>query len=211
MHDYFIAVDSFPRFDTLTEDFQLLKAYYRKDTSYLRRSYNDLIRHLRSWDGFDSTPGCEVPSPIHLLSYEKSFRFSYGAAFCDTSMIMTIGKQKSEIIAETLLYTFDISRTRCVTVKKVRKRLEQQAWDKLQKGIRYADFWGLKGDNDMRGCDGSGLYVLAFEKSVNAFRGRYKVIYRWAAERTAIGTVFKDMMDETGTNVSCFHYNYPEW
>jgi hypothetical protein len=207
MRDYFTVVDSIPYFDTLKEDFKLLKAYHKNDISYLRDSYNDLLGSLRSWDDFDTTTDCNIPIAIHLLHYEEAYRFSYKAAFCDTLMIMTIGKQKSEIVAEIMLYATDMLTNRCEIVKQLHKKMNQQAWEKLIKGIRYADFWGLKTYNDVDGFDGSSLYVFGFKSGINAFKERHKVIYRWTAERTAIGTVFKDMLDESGINVSCFRYN----
>lgn len=210
MMDYFSVIDSFPRFDTLRENFRLLKAYHKNDTAYLRQSYNQLISSLRTWHDLDTTTSCEKPTPMRLLDYKEAYRFSYSAAFCDTLITMTVGKGESEFVAEVMLYARDSLKNKCVTVKRFEKKLDKQAWDKLLKGIRYADFWGLQPANDERGFDGSSLYVFGFKKRINAFQGRQKVIYRWGAERTAIGTVFKDMMDVTGTSVSCFHFNHPE-
>src|SRR5690349_18950468 len=65
MHKYFAAIDSFTYFehqDTLNGDFKLLRAYYEKDTSYLRKTYKTLLRSMRTWDEFDIPTKCAVPA-----------------------------------------------------------------------------------------------------------------------------------------------------
>lgn len=201
MHNYFIAIDSFPRFDTLGQDFKLLKAYHRNDTLYLRKSYQELIASLRTWDNAKTTTTCESPRPMRLLEYDEAYRFMYMQSFCDTMLFLTLGRWESEYEFEVMLEVYDSAG--CRTIKQLKQKLERRIWDQLIAGLHYADYWGMESVNGHQSLDGSALYVLGFQKRTN----KQKVIYRWAAERTAIGTVFKDAMNATAANVSCFGFN----
>jgi len=57
------------------------------------------------------------------------------------------------------------------------------------------------------GVDGSTLSVTGYVSPHKAENGRNKSIYRWAAERSAIGKTFKDLLDLAGADIKCFHYD----
>jgi hypothetical protein len=141
---------------------------------------------------------CEQPPPINTLNFKEAYRFSYDAAFCNRSVSLTIGKKPDTVTLDTYLYEVNDTETECKTISHTTKQLSEQVWDKFISSIDYADFWGLKEDNGRHGMDGSSLRVTGNERPINAFQGRYKAIYRWAAEQTAIGELFKKLLDQSG-------------
>jgi hypothetical protein len=206
MTKYFQVIDSLPYSDTLDQDFKLLKAYHTNDTTYLKNAYNDIAKLLKYRNEMFETHICEEPAALNTLNYEEAYRFSYGAAFCDKSVFMTIGKSSDSITLDLYLYELNDKQTECKIINHTTKPLDTKTWDILIYGIDQSDFWGLKEDNGRHGMDGSGLTLTGYERPINAFEGRYKKIYRWAAEEMAIGILFKRLLDLSGTKVDCFHY-----
>ena len=206
MVKYFQVVDSLPYSDTLDGKFKLLKAYHTNDTSYLKTSYKETEDLLKYREEMLTLPLCEQFPLLNKLNFEETYRFSYEAAFCNKSTTVTIGKKSDTITLDTYLYEFNDKQTDCKTISHTTKQLSERDWTDFLNGIDYADFWGLKEDNGRHGLDGSSLQVIGYERPKNAFQGRYKKVYRWAAERTAIGELFKKLLYKSGINVSCFPY-----
>jgi hypothetical protein len=206
MSKYFQALDSLPYSDTLDLNLKLLRAYHNNDTSYLKKQYSEIAELLKSRKQITESHACEEPVPINKLNFEESYRFNYGAAFCDKVVTMTIGKLKNAITLDFYLYQVNNGQTECKIITHITKQVDNKVWEELIKGIALSDFWGLKEDNGRYGFDGSSLRVIGYERPINAFEGRYKMIYRWAAEHMAIGQLFKRLLDLTGNKVDCFHY-----
>jgi hypothetical protein len=206
MTKYFQVIDSLPYFDTLDLKFKLLKAYYNNDTTYLKKSYDEIAALLKYKTDMLESHFCEEPAPLNTLNYKEAYRFSYGAAFCDKAVNMTIGKSGDSIMLDLYLYEYNDNETECKTIRHTIQLIDKKVWDTLTIGLRQSDFWGLKEDNGRHGMDGSSLRVTGYERPINAFEGRYKTIYRWAAEEMAIGILFKKLLDLSGTKVDCFHY-----
>jgi hypothetical protein len=204
MTKYFKVVDSLPYPDTLDPGFKLLRAYHKNDTAYLKKSYNHIADLLKYRDEMLESHFCEEPAALNTLNYEEAYRFSYGAAFCDKSVDMTVGKSSDNIVLDLYLYEFNYEQTECRIINHTTKAVDKKVWKILINGINQSDFWGLKGDNERRGFDGSGLTVTGYQRPKNAFEGRYKKIYRWAAEEMTIGILFKNLLDLSGTKVDCF-------
>lgn len=203
---YFHVVDSLPYADTLDVKFKLLKAYYNNDTAYLTASYNEIAKLLKYREEMLESHICEEPNPLNTLKYQEAYRFNYDAAFCNKAVNMTIGKSGDSITLDLYLFEFNDKQTECKTIEHTIKLVDKTIWDTLIDSLQKADFWGLKEDNERHGMDGSNLRVAGYERSINAFKGRYKTIYRWAAEEMAIGVLFKKLLDLSNTKVDCFHY-----
>lgn len=206
MSKYFQVLDSLPYSDTLDLRLKLLKAYRNNDTSYLKKRYSEITELLKSRKQITESHTCEEPGAINKLNFEESYRFNYGAAFCDKFVTMTIGKLKDTITLDFYLYEVSNGQTECKTIRHTTKQVDNKVWEELIKGIALSDFWGLKEDNGRFGFDGSSLRVTGYERPINAFEGRYKTIYRWAAEDMAIGQLFKRLLDLSDNKVDCFHY-----
>lgn len=206
MSKYFQVLDSLPYSDTLDLKLKLLKAYHNNDTNYLNKQYFEIAALLKSSKQIIESNVCEEPVPINKLNFEVSYRFNYGAAFCDTAVTMTIGKLKDSITLDFYLYQVNNGQTACKTIIHTIKQVDNKVWEVLIKGIALSDFWGLQEDNGRFGFDGSNLRVTGYERPINAFEGRYKTIYRWAAEDMATGQLFKRLLDLSGNKVDCFHY-----
>jgi hypothetical protein len=208
MNQYIHVLDSISSIDSLDSDYKLLKAYNRNDTSYLKNSYSELLEGIKYLNALEST-FCEQPRAINTTNFTTAFQFRYRAAFCDTAIIMTIGQRSDSVILETLLYRIvdrDDRQGECKMFFHGIKRLDEKDWDSFTNEISYLDFWGLSSDNGRRGYDGSTLIVTGYLHPRNAFKGSYKKIYRWAAEESAIGSLFKKTFDLTGKTIRCFHY-----
>lgn len=206
MTKYFQVIDSLPYADTLDLKLKLLRAYHRNDTAYLRNSYDEIANLLKYKEDMMESHLCEEPAPLNTLNYEEAYRFSYGAAFCNKAVNMTIGKSGDNITLDLFLFEFNDMQTECKTIRHTVQLVDKTVWDTLIYGIKLSDFRGLKEDNGRHGMDGSSLHVTGYEKPINAFEGRYKTIYRWAAEEMAIGVLFKKLLDLSNTKVDCFHY-----
>jgi hypothetical protein len=206
MSKYFQAFDSLPYSDTSDRRFRLLRAYHRNDTSYLQESYNELEGLLKYKDEMLASHICEEPDALNRFNYKEAYRFSYGASFCDTVVNLTIGKYSDSTILELYLYEYNEKQTECRIIKHSRTLVSNDVWEVLINGVRQADFWGLDEENGRHGVDGSGLTVTGYQKPINAFKGRYKKVYRWSAEEMTIGILFKNILNISGTTVQCFHF-----
>ncbi|MFN8437810.1 MAG: hypothetical protein U0V72_09230 [Cytophagales bacterium] len=206
MTKYFQTLDSLPYSDTLDLNLKLLKAYHNNDTGYLKKQYFKKAELLKYRKKLKELPACEEPIPINKLNFEESYRFNYGAAFCDKVVTITIGKFKNEITLDFYLYQVNNEQTKCKTIRHTIKQVDNKVWEELKKGIAVSDFWGLEEDNGRYGLDGSSLCVIGYERPINDFEVRYKMIYRWAAEDMVIGQLFKRLLDLSGNKVDCFHY-----
>jgi hypothetical protein len=207
MQDFFKAIRSSPDIDTTREEFILLKAYYENDTASLRKLHRETIDGLKSRNEILDSIACKAPLPLHSLGYEEAYRFRYGIAFCDTSVIITVGKSKSGITLHMILYRTNRRTEKCDVIRQFEKKLDEKTWIKLRDGVDFADFWALRATNDEFGYDGSSLHVYGYERPVSAFTGRHKGIYRWAPEETAIGILFKDVLDMSVVRVKCFRHD----
>jgi hypothetical protein len=206
MTKYFQVIDSLPYADTLDQDFKLLKAYHTGDTLFLRKKYDEIAGLLKYRNEMLESHICQEPAALNTLNYEEAYRFSYGAAFCDKSANLTIGKSGDSITLDLYLFELNENQTECKTIQHTIQLVDKKMWDTLINGIEHADFWGLREDNGRHGMDGSSLTVTGYERPINAFEGRYKKIYRWAAEEMTIGILFKKILDLSNTKVDCFHY-----
>lgn len=206
MTKYFQVIDSLPYIDSLDQDFKLLKAYHTGDTAFLRKNYDNVAGLLKYRKEMLENHICEEPAALNTLNYEEAYRFSYGAAFCDQSANLTIGKSGDSITVDLYLYEYNDDQTECKILTHTMQLADKSTWDILINGIEQSDFWGLKEDNGRHGVDGSVLTVTGYERPIKAFEGRYKKIYRWSAEAMTIGILFKKLLDLSGTKVDCFHY-----
>lgn len=206
MSKYFLALDSLPYSDASDLKIKLLKAYHNNDTSYLKKQYSKIAELLESTKQIIKLHTCEEPAPINKLYFEEAYRFDYRAAFCNKAVKITIGKLKDAVILDFFLYQVYNGQTECKTISHTTKQVDNKVWEELMKGIVFSDFWGLEYDNGRYGLDGSSLRVIGYESPTTAFKGKYKMIYRWAAENTAIGQLFKRLLDLSGNKVDCFHY-----
>lgn len=204
INKYLQAMDSLPCVDTTGEDFMLLKAYHNNDTNYLKKSYAEIADILKSSSQIWKPLPCEDTIPINKKNFDEAYTFSYEAAFCPTSAIMTIGKRTDSIILDLYLYDFQ-DQTRNLT-SHTTKLLTKQDWEALTEGIFYCNFWGLKDFDDRHGFDGSTLYIKGYKKGINSFNDKHKTIRRWAAEEMAIGHLFKKCFDLSDTAVGCFRF-----
>lgn len=208
VRDYLAAIDSSQLADTPDEDFDLVTAIAEYDTAYLLRAVNDVREDTKSWvKAHDSTRSCGLLAPLHTLDVDEAYRFRYEASFCDTAVVVTIARRESNIIMDIFLYRVSALANNC-KVHQLEKKLDEKIWAKLLKGVEYADFWALNIRNDKHGFDGSSLYVFGYQK--NYYNGRYKVVYRWAPQGTALGSLFKEVVDNSGITVRCLGTSYLE-
>ncbi|MEZ4845140.1 MAG: hypothetical protein R3A43_12925 [Bacteroidia bacterium] len=207
MTKYFQALDSLPNNDTLNLNFKLLKAYYLSDTLLLKKECQNHLAILRRRKEIIKRNNFEF-THINRYDYDVFFEFNYNAAFCDKAASIFIGSLNEDSL------TFGVRLTgvdhypsmKTTIIKDTIIPIDFKKWEEFMNAMGYVDFWGLNEDNGINGFDGSSLTVTGYAKPSNYNKGNYKVIYRWAAERTAMGDVFRKLLDFANLNIECFHF-----
>lgn len=105
------------------------------------------------------------------------------------------------------LYEFNFSDDTCRSVKVIERSLNKQQWTRFSRSIYHADFWGMKPNKEVLGRDGSSLIVRGYEGARNSYPGNRHVVYRWAAEETALGETFHQALGLAGIPNGCFHFD----
>lgn len=204
MSNYFQILDSLPFEDTLSLNFQLLKAYHRNDTAFLREVYRNKVNRLLHVQQAPKRHRCDTAALVNIMDFDEGYRFSYSASFCDKVAIAMVQRAPQGMVVESVLYQFD--EDGCRIVKHNSKRLDDKAWHLFKGKLKFADFWGLREMNDNVGLDGSSLNIFGFKKSGMPHDTEYKEVRRWSPENTAIGQVFKHILDLSDVEADCFHY-----
>lgn len=205
MSNYFQILDSLSFEDTLSLNFQLLKAYHRNDTAFLREAYRSKVNQLHHIQQTPQRHRCDTDVLVNVMDCDEGYRFSYSTAFCDKTAIVTVQKVSGGMAVESVLYKFD-EEERCTIVKHNNKRFDDKAWHSFSAKLAFADFWSLREENDHVGVDGSSLSIFGFKKSGISQDTEYKEIRRWSSENTAIGHVFKHVLDLSDIEADCFRY-----
>lgn len=206
MNSYFQILDSLPFEDTLSLNFQLLKAYHRNDTAVLREVYLNKVNLLHSVQRIPKRHRCDTNVLVNVMDCDEGYRFSYSASFCDKFAIVTVQKVPGGMAVQSVLYQIDNETQGCTIVKQGNRRFDDKAWNSFSEELDFADFWGLKEENGVTGLDGSSLNIFGFRKSWIPQDIEYKEIRRWSPEKTAIGQAFKYILDLSDIEVECFHY-----
>ncbi|MBR9860212.1 hypothetical protein GYB22_05595 [bacterium] len=206
MDEYFTLAKSSGLHDSSEFNYTFLEAYHENDTSFLAEQLASLKYRANYGHKKDVI---QIPS-IYSYNFDEVYRFTYSAAFCNKSAILTIGKNAYKQIIDLYIYeqhrpfspqdTFE-----GINIHHQKITIDSNVWKKLQEGIYHSDFWGLMQDNGEWGFDGSTLTVAGYNK-YGTTPDQTKIIRRWAAEEMAIGKLFKQILDETGTVVECFRY-----
>lgn len=139
------------------------------------------------------------------MDFDEGYRFSYSASFCDKAAIVVVQKVPGGMVVESVLYQFDEAEG-CRIAKHNSKRLDEKAWFLFNEKLKFADFWGLREANDNFSVDGAYLNIFGFKKSGMPHDTEYKEVRRHSPENTAIGQVFKYMLDLSDVDADCFHY-----
>ncbi len=206
MDSYFQILDSLPFEDTLSLNFQLLKAYHRNDTAILREVYLNKVNLSHSVQRVPKRHRCDTNGLVNVMDCDEGYRFSYSASFCDKFAIVTVQKVSGGMALQSVLYQIDSKTQGCIIVKQGNKKFDDKAWNSFSEELGFADFWGLKEENGDIGLDGSSLNIFGLRKSKASHNIEYKEIRRWSPEKTAIGQVFRYILDLSDIEAECFHY-----
>lgn len=206
VHQFLQLTDSLPGTDPLHPQRKFLAAYLRNDTPYLRKSVEEVQELLQNQHEVLDYSSCRRPEDLTALHFTEAYRFQYGAAFCDQSINITIGKRHDSVLLISYHYRRDYRTDSCLSVVRTEQSVTASEWTAIRAAMVKTDFWGLKADNRTHGLDGSELTVTGYEKPINAFKGRYSSVWRWAAEKTALGEAFKLVLDLSEVKVPCFHF-----
>ena len=198
--------DSLPWTDTVDHQRKLLLAYRNDDTAYLRRTVEEVQDLMKFRDEFSRRPSCPETSGLDITTFEEAYKFEYGTAFCNQGITIIVGERNDSVLLLGYHNKFDYFTDSCLSYTYIEKPLTKAQWEIIQQHTLRADFWGLKPKNDRNGVDGSGLTVTGYQRPVNAFQGRYHKVYRWAAEKMALGELFKNVLDLTQIKSHCFRF-----
>jgi hypothetical protein len=128
-------------------------------------------------------------------------------AFCNESVSITIGKKDTNIILDGVMIRH-WSNDSCAITTHIKKNIPNKVWNNIKDDLIYMDFWGMMTDNGQWGMDGSTLSVTGFIKNYYSWNSSKlypakKYIYRWSAEKMAIGKLFIKLYKLSGLESKC--------
>src|SRR3954463_6894739 len=112
------TMDSLPWTDTFDVRYKLLKAYYKNDTSYLRKSIESVGALLPYRNEMQATLSCQQPQSLESYGFREAYRFQYSAAFCDQSVNLTIGNRNDSVYLLCYHYYYDYRTDSCLSVNR---------------------------------------------------------------------------------------------
>jgi hypothetical protein len=204
--EYLKLVDSIGHSDPVDPQHKLLVAYNKNDTEYLNKRIDNLREIVKEIQNVPRPTSCFTPQPLSRLGFSEVYRFDYSAAFCDQTITIILGEIQDSWLIQTYQYKHDYKTDSCLSVDSFKVPLSEQQWMKFITAMERADFWGMKQSNGKGGVDGSSLRVTGYERAKNAFQGRYSVVYRWAADHTALGEAFRLALATSKIKVGCIGY-----
>ena len=208
---YLELARAIPGYDTFTYDYKVLKAYHNNDISTLNHYLTRIIysqNKLYTENSIYNHTCIDLPE-LNKSQHEELYRFHYSEAFCPNSIIITISKMDNSFEVEFILYQIGIKppidSIDCKILKRNTKKITQQQWDEFSKLILYADFWGLKKDNDAIGFDGNSLRIEGYinEKTKAPRSPKYHIVNRWLSNRYAIHDAFLLSLKYITNNSGC--------
>lgn len=173
-------VDSLEYYDTLNEDYKMLKAYINDDTGYFLQKQRDqkLFEEERS-------KNLPLDTCIHLqklsdLTVDEAYRFSHSESFCFYGQRITITRKKDTVKIHYIEYSLSpdgkvIELTRngektvigpgCSVVKEFERELSMKDWEGLKEKLCNANYWGLKPNYYSLHTDGSFWQIEASKRN----------------------------------------------
>jgi hypothetical protein len=195
----FVAqADSFTYFDTIDANYRLLRAYLYNDTGFLSNHLKELkytIWTIPKDLQFDS---CATTPPLNTLGSDEAYRFIFEEAFNYYKTNITISRSSAGAKMHFLIYRPKASEGPCQIINEYDKQLTSAQWDTIVKSLRYADFWGLRGENGQMGIDGSNLYIDGFRRGQDGNRDKMHRIYRWSPNESSIWDAYKSVYRFSG-------------
>jgi len=203
LKQYVAQADSFSYFDTVNSNYRLLRAYLNDDTGFLSTNLKELKYSIWTIPKDLQFDSCATAIPLKSLGSNEAYRFIFEEAFNYYKTNITISRSNSDAKMHFLIYKPKVSQEEpCQLIKEFDKQLTSAQWDTLMKSLRYADFWGLKGEIGEIGLDGTKLFVDGFRKGQD---GNDKIhrIYRWSPKgSSSIWDTYKDVYRLSGFNES---------
>lgn len=206
MQMYFSVIDSLRDFDTLNEDYRLLKAYYTHDTNHLKKECRKLSdRHYMY--RLDPKTKCAVSPPLQSGNHDNAYRFYYRSDFCDSSILCIISRSGTEVSAQYYLFHDYNEISDCIPIRHTIRKLTIDDWDLLTETVYLVNFWGLMPYDGVNGFDGSNFWLSGYRKNEFTKEQEVKNVYRWAAEGSGLNFLFtkaflmSGVQNETLTNL----------
>jgi len=194
LEHHFKEVQKFPYYDTTTKEYQLLKAIYQNDTSYLV-NYTTNSFDPEDWFAMRIYKALKLPA-LSTIGVDEAYRFNYQsgsfAYLYGNDLVnaysITISKSDSQISLkgiwlESSLY--DGSKNSVPYRLKYLVKFTQDTllklknWDSLQVLLKYCDYWGLKPYNGQKGTDSSTEMIDGFIKGDLGHPAQSQHVYRW--------------------------------
>lgn len=176
-------IDSLDYYDTLDEDYRMLRAYVNNDSNY----FIEMSERIRAYEE-DRKENPRLDTCVHLpklsnLNVDEAYRFYHNQSFCYYGQRITIARTGDSVWLQYVEYgATDVDRKveyttpdgirvvgpGCKIENEFEKQLSLKDWEKLEQLIHDADYWGLKEANQETCTDGSRWTIEAFTK-----KGRY--------------------------------------
>lgn len=171
--NYLALVDSSGKFDTSDMSFKALKAYKNNDTTYLKQLDTYIHRQKterKNWDLWQS----DIPLPkLNQLKAETAFRFTFSLYGEPAYEVITITQNVTTYKLHYLYYYHHKDSFNFEKRREFEKSMSEKDWQEVATKLLYADFWGLKGEQDYRGADGNDLTVIGYQNLDHMERSNY--------------------------------------
>jgi len=185
-------VNSLAYFDTVNSNYRLLRAYLDDDTGFLSESLKELKHTIWTIPKELQSDSCAVVLPLNSLGSNEAYRFIFEEAFNFYKTNITISRSNSGAKMHFLIYKPKVSQEEpCHLIKEFVRQITPAQWDTLMRSLRYADFWGLRGENGQTGLDGTILFVDGFLKGQDGNNDKLHRIYRWSPSGSSIWDTYK--------------------
>ena len=212
--EFLTRIDSSEFYDTTNFNYKILKAYVNDDTGFLKNLANDWKSFNAERIKYPDLDTCTHLKRLSELNVDEVYRFSHRESFCFYSQSVTISRIGDSVFLHYLEYSFhdegkiveyrDKSGLKqigpgCKVEKEFYRKLEIGDWNKLDKKIKEADYWGLKENNFRLGFDGSSWRIDGYVKRPRYITGqRVHSVYRWSPQNSfeELGRMFMKLAGE---------------
>ncbi|MBN9295756.1 MAG: hypothetical protein J0I41_02045 [Filimonas sp.] len=202
---YFKVTDSLSNSDTTDFNYKIVKAYMTNDTVFLKKLRTDIELERSPGTRWAALDSCIHIPKLQDLDADEAYRFVYEAAFCPYKINVTVSRKKDNSTLHFILYQFAWDSASCKIIKEYDKKLVPAHWNEITDAIQYADFWGLKRDNNIHGNDGDDITVIGYQKA-DSLRGRpakYNYVRRWSITQTSLHNPFHLILKLSDNKQGC--------
>jgi hypothetical protein len=209
--NYLKRIDSSSIFhDTTDFNYKVLKAYVKNDSAFFLNMKNLNKQLLLNRFRPDTCVHTEKLVDLHV---DEAYRFRHSESFCDYKQIITVSKLKDSILLDYLEFSngpgepFERSDgmviiSPCKITRSLRKQLNLNEWNLLQRKIYDAEYYGMKSYYNNLTTDGSWWQLEAYKKDPS-YLPKYYSVFRHSPANSKFCEVGIYIMKLSGAKKMC--------